>query len=201
MSYPRPTTEQMIERLAHLQRRRIPGRHWMARAAVAAVLCDDADKGVSVLLMQRAIRDGDPWSGHMSFPGGRLDRNEDSVTAAIRETYEETGLELSTDDQVGSLSDVLTRRHERRLPMVVTPHVFVIDRFDQWQLNHEAESTLWVPLSFLADRGNRRIMRWKAAGMTWKLSCYFYQEHRIWGLTLLMLRELLRVYRNQQPSG
>ncbi len=167
----------------------------MARCGVAAVLSEREDlEGLSVLLMRRATRVGDPWSGHMSFPGGRMEPGDRNTRAtAIRETVEETGLMLDTRDRLGRLSDVVTRQHSRMRPMIVTPHVFRMDTGvePQWQLNHEVSEVLWVPLNFFADEKNRQIMHWRTGRLNWQMPCYFYEERRIWGLTLLMLRELL----------
>ena len=59
-----------------------------SRAAVAIVLREMAD-GPQVLLIRRAQREGDPWSGHMAFPGGRVDPDDESLLAtALRETHE-----------------------------------------------------------------------------------------------------------------
>ena len=59
------------------------------RASVAVVLREGAHSA-EVLLIERAIFEGDPWSGHMAFPGGRMETEDDStrITAA-RETFEE----------------------------------------------------------------------------------------------------------------
>jgi 8-oxo-dGTP pyrophosphatase MutT (NUDIX family) len=176
--------------------RRVPGRRWLRRAVVAVVLREDPAVGPCVLLMRRAERHGDPWSGHMSFPGGRMDSSDqNSLAAALRETREETGLALIEDECIGRLSDVLTRRHETPLPMLVTPYVFVLTRETEWVLSTEAVETLWVPLSFLADQRNRQPLVWRSAGINWKLPSYVYEGRRIWGLTLLMLHELLKIHR------
>lgn len=169
----------------------------MARCGVAAVLSKQPEhEGLSVLLMRRASRSGDPWSGHMSFPGGRMDPGDrDTRATAIRETVEEIGLTLDNSDWLGRLSDVVTRQHSRMLPMTVTPHVYQLaSGIDPcWELNHEVEEVVWVPLSFFAEARNRQIMHWRTGRVTWEMPCYFYEERRIWGLTLLMLRELLGI--------
>ena len=78
------------------------------RAGVAMVLRDDAGDGAgpSVLFIERARWEGDPWSGHMAFPGGRVDPSDrDARAAAERETLEEVGLRLSGAERIGRLDD------------------------------------------------------------------------------------------------
>lgn len=187
----------LTHRIARHQPRRLPGRRWLARAVVAVVLRNDALHGPCVLLMRRAKRSGDPWSGHMSFPGGRISRDDASgFHAAIREVQEETGLQLREDEYIGRLSDVMTRRHERPVPMLVSPFVFKLEREPLWTLNQEAVETLWVPLSFLANVTNRSELRWRVGLLNLRLPSYVYEGRTIWGLTLLMLKELTRLYRN-----
>ena len=64
-------------------------------AAVALVLLEGPE-GLEILLIRRAERVDDPWSGQIAFPGGRYDVGDrDLETTAIRETREETGVDLS----------------------------------------------------------------------------------------------------------
>ena len=78
--------------------------------------------------------------------------------------------------------------------MIVTPFVFHITAEPQWQLSpHEVASVVWVPLSFLANPANRQTMTWQRGKVTLTLPCYWYEGHRIWGLTLKMLDELVGV--------
>ena len=51
----------------------------LLRASVAIVLRENKDD-TEILMMQRAKHDGDPWSGQMSFPGGKIDPQDDSVS-------------------------------------------------------------------------------------------------------------------------
>lgn len=176
---------------------RLPGRRRLIRAAVAAVLADRPE-GLSVLLVRRAERPGDPWSGDMALPGGRLAPDDaGGAAAACRETAEETGLRLAPEHRIGRLTDRITRAHRQPLPMVVSPFVFSYpERADDWRLNHEVEHAVWVPLAFLGEPRNRDRMYWRVAGpLAVPLPCYDFAGQRIWGLTLLMLDELVRVAR------
>ena len=170
--------------------RRIPGRQWLTRCGVAAIV-SPSEQGLQVLLMRRAKRPGDPWSGDMSFPGGRQQGSDLSTQAtAIRETCEEIGLSLDQASCIGRFSDVMTRKHEHWRPMIVTPWLFWLETKAETTTNHEAVETVWVPLDFLCDEKNRKKMDWNLFGAKLKMPYYRYQDHRIWGLTLLMLDEL-----------
>ena len=77
-----------------------------AQAAVSLVLRTAAE--LEVLLIKRAESERDPWSGHMALPGGRREPGDpDLAGTAIRETAEETGVELEARGwRLGRLAEV-----------------------------------------------------------------------------------------------
>jgi 8-oxo-dGTP pyrophosphatase MutT (NUDIX family) len=172
-------------------------RHFAKRSAVALIL-RESSVGLEALMIKRADREGDPWSGHMAFPGGRADRSDrNNLHTARRETWEEIGLDTDRHTTyLGRLSDIVSRPHSGRKPMVITPYLFTIEDIPQLNINHEVAEVIWVPLMFLADSDNREKMKWQAKKITLNLPCYFYQERRIWGLSLLMLDELVSLIRS-----
>mgnify|MGYP001813096738 CR=1 FL=1 len=93
---------QLIEtRLADHKPRRKWLRRYTKRSAVALIL-QIREGELNVLMIKRAERKGDPWSGHMAFPGGRMDPGDDhGYAVAVRETEEEVGL---TSDAVEVLA-------------------------------------------------------------------------------------------------
>jgi 8-oxo-dGTP pyrophosphatase MutT (NUDIX family) len=162
------------------------------RAAVAAVL-RDGHHGVEMLLIHRAEHPEDPWSGHMAFPGGRVDPGDNGpLAAAMRETREEIDLDLQEEARlIGRLSDVRAVAKGRRLPLVIVPYVFRLTAAPLLEPNHEVAAIVWVPMVFLEESSNRSVLRWRHRGVDIPLPCYRYQGHVIWGLTLQMLDELL----------
>lgn len=177
-------------------------RRWVKRSAVAIILRDDRE-GPEVLMIRRAEREGDPWSGHMGFPGGRMETDDEHGRAtAQRETEEEIGVDLDDAGHcIGRLSDIISRPHYGRRPMVITPYVFAVHVMPPVRTNHEVEEVVWVPLAFLTDPGKREKMQWKYRGLLpMTLPCYFYKGCQIWGLSLVMLDEMLGLMASYSSS-
>jgi 8-oxo-dGTP pyrophosphatase MutT (NUDIX family) len=121
------------------------------QASVAMVLRGES-RDTEVLLIERAQREGDPWSGHMAFPGGRLDASDaHSRDAAERETLEEVGLALDGASRLGRLDDLEGYHGGRAAGMVISAYVYHLLAPGPLLKNHEVEETFWVPLRHLRD--------------------------------------------------
>lgn len=120
------------------------------QAGVALVLCD-APEGPRVLFIERAKREGDPWSGHMAFPGGRVDpADADSRAAAERETEEEVGLSLAGAAYLGRLDD--RQGNPTSHPaLLISAFVYAIEDPPPLVPNHEVEMAFWFPLRELLE--------------------------------------------------
>ena len=117
------------------------------RASVAMILHQNA-KDLDLLFIERAAHDLDPWSGHIAFPGGKLERGELELQTAQRETHEEVGIDLSQGHYLGRLSDVVGAN----LPVTVSCCLFGVDRnIFRPVLNEEVRELFWVSLSELRD--------------------------------------------------
>ena len=171
-------------------------------AAVAAVVRQAPD-GVEALFIHRAEDPRDPWSGHMAFPGGRVESGDkDPRAAAIRETREEVGLDLQViGTPLGRLSDVAAVGRGRPLSLVVEPYVFSIEDRPELEPNHEVAEVVWVPLDFLLDRSNRSTIPWQHGEVTVNLPCYRFNDHVIWGLTFGMVDELVTLLEGGEGGG
>lgn len=156
-------------------------------ASVAAVLLPE-DR---LLLMRRSDRDGDPWSGHVAFPGGRRDPEDPTTLAtAIRETREELGLDLNDAEILGALSDVVTAPH---LPsMIVRPWVFRVDARPDLHPNHEVASVHTLSLDDLIRGVGRTTFDYRWRNTVLRLPCVDFDGVRLWGMTLGMVDDLVR---------
>ncbi len=117
------------------------------RASVAMILHQGASD-LEILFIQRAAHHLDPWSGHIAFPGGKLEDGEQECQAACRETREEIGIDLEQGHFLGRLSDIIGAN----LPVRVSCCLFGVDRVRcRPVLNEEVRDLFWVPLSDLRD--------------------------------------------------
>jgi 8-oxo-dGTP pyrophosphatase MutT (NUDIX family) len=160
-------------------------RRW---AAVAIVLVPAPD---AVLLIRRAERAGDPWSGHMALPGGRQDPDDaDLVATAIRETDEEVGVRLSRDQLVGALDDVAPRTPVLP-PVAVRPFVFRLDERPELRLNPEVASAAWIGLDTLLHPDTYTTVTLHLHGIDRVVQGYQVADALVWGMTERILHSLL----------
>ena len=181
-------------RLAEYRPATIPPLVARRRAAVAAVLRFERERP-DVLLIKRATRAGDRWSGHVSFPGGRKDDEDDDLErTAVRETLEEVGLDLSRHGRLlGRLDDVMAVARGKVLPMAITPFVFLQTEPAELVLNHEAEDAFWLPLDEVSSGRLSGTVPYRKGPLTLQLSCWNYGGYTVWGLTHKMLSRLLSI--------
>jgi 8-oxo-dGTP pyrophosphatase MutT (NUDIX family) len=169
-----------------------PGLVEGQRAAVAAILREGAE-GAEVLLIRRAERAGDPWSGHMAFPGGRRDAADPDLHAtAVRETREEVGIDLGANGTLlGRLPDLDAVARARRTGLVITPFVFALAGESALVFDpEEVAEALWVPLAPLARGEGAGTVAWEIEGTTLDLPCWRVDGRVVWGLTYRMLQTL-----------
>lgn len=168
------------------------------RAAVALVLRPRPDDSTDLLFIRRAEDPRDPWSGHMAFPGGRMDPDDrDALATAIRETHEEIGLALEHHaTALGALPDLPAIARGKRVGLTISPHVFVLDRGAPPLVpNEEVAETIWADLAPIAAGALRTSFPYVHAGQALELPGHKLGDRVVWGLTYHMLESFLGIVR------
>lgn len=159
-------------------------------AAVAIVRTSGPDP--AILLMRRAERAGDPWSGHWSLPGGRWEKSDgDLLTTALRELQEECGIRLRREQVNVSLPPAVARRHTGRF-LLVAPYVFDIDGELPTVLDaREATGALWMPQHTLLDPGQHRLQQVPEVPGPTLFPAIALPGAPLWGFTYRLLSDWL----------
>jgi 8-oxo-dGTP pyrophosphatase MutT (NUDIX family) len=162
------------------------------RAAVALIFRAGKGGAPELLFIKRADYPADPWSGQVAFPGGREEAGDVSLAeTALRETREETGIDLRRDGTViGRLDDL--RPQTANLPaIIVRPYVVLLNRVDSLLLSDEVALAFWIPLEALRRAESWREATVLARGIQLKARAFHHQTHVIWGMTERILAQLL----------
>ncbi len=185
---------QIRKMIADFPARTLPDSAELSHAAVALILRECREFGdVELLLIRRSEHPCDPWSGHMGFPGGRVESGDETpFQTAKRETMEELHINLDTGARfLGRLSELRARSRRKILPMSIFPYVFeATERFEP-ECNEEVSEVIWIPLGFFLNRRNRGKLQIPSEGNDHAFPCYHYEGRTIWGLSLMMLDEFL----------
>jgi 8-oxo-dGTP pyrophosphatase MutT (NUDIX family) len=175
--------------------------HGSMRAAVALLLAPVVGS-TQILLIRRAPRHGDPWSGDIAFPGGRIDPGDAGARAAAeRETLEEVGLSLAGSELLGRLDD-LSGRPVPPSDFAVSAFVFHASAPGPLVLNHEVRDAFWFPLESLFDR-ERQIDHPPDAESDRLFPGILVGEsprHVVWGLTDRFLERFLNALGQPLPE-
>ena len=128
--------------------------------------------------------------GEVAFPGGRRDPEDpDLVFTALREAEEEIGLPPGLVEVIGPLSPLVSLHG-----LKVTPFVGLIPDYVEYRANDaEIAAVFSVPLEFFRSDPREVTHRIDYLGQSWYVPSYTYGEYRIWGLTAIMVVELVNL--------
>jgi 8-oxo-dGTP pyrophosphatase MutT (NUDIX family) len=157
----------------------------LAAAAVLIAVTDRPQAGVILTVRHADMRTP---AGQVALPGGRIDAGEDATAAALREAWEELGLEPSSVETIATLEPYRTVTG-----FSVTPVVAVIPP-DLPLAPHEAEVADWfeAPLGFVLDPAHQRRDSVLFEGRQRHYYCIDWNGRKIWGATAAMLVNLSR---------
>lgn len=166
------------------------------RQAAVAVILKPVEDHAEALFILRAQKEGDPWSGHMAFPGGHREPDDDTLqAAAVRETWEEIGLDLdATSSYIGELDMVQAQPRGHKRDMIVSPFVFELNEtvFD-FKPNYEVADILWGSLKLMHAGHNHGMRDFEVGNEVVTFPGYDVGDQVVWGMTYRMIESMLRV--------
>jgi 8-oxo-dGTP pyrophosphatase MutT (NUDIX family) len=164
----------------------------MRLAAIALVLRVGALGEPELLMIKRAEAAGDPWSGHVACPGGRMEAGDhDLAQTAMRETWEETGIDLGRIGRLLGTLDDLAPRTPVSPPILVRPFVAAAPTEIEIVQSAEVSAAFWVPISSLDSETAWSTGKVSVRGVERDVSTFTHGEYMVWGLTERVLRQLL----------
>lgn len=163
-------------------------------AAVSIILDENDD----ILLIKRSERENDPWSGHIGFPGGRVEQGDDRnpFLTAIRETSEEIGIELNETHFIEKLTPLTPERDFKGYQLELWPFLFFKRVGDSFELDfNEVQKVIRLPKERLINDFSLRDCTFNVLdGRQLTLPSLTVEGENIWGLTLIILTELRELF-------
>jgi len=157
-------------------------------AAVAVIIRDR--KFPSMLFIKRAERTGDPWSGQVAFPGGRMQSGDKTAKdTAIRETLEEVGVDLNRSADFLGYGAVTTTHTGN---MYVVPSVFELKEGVEIAPNDEVASYRWIDLQDLMSPSAQSSYQLNYQGNAVQMPSFQVGDYVVWGLTHRILNSMLK---------
>jgi len=170
---------------------RLPVRLEMEHSGRAAVLIPILSHGQesAFLLTQRTHR-VQTHKGQISFPGGlREATDENLLQTALRETWEEIGLQPQAISVLGEFDEYFSVTG-----LIVTPFVgWITEPLELVPNPEEVEEILRVPFTVFQDSRLLRIEKWIRSGAEQDVYFYDYQGKEVWGLTARIIRDFIQM--------
>ena len=147
------------------------------------------DRGIYHIVFIKRANTVKTHKGQISFPGGARERTDDSLLdTALRESYEEIGLDIKDVEILGEMDDEITTTSN----FIVTPYVGAIS----WPYNFvknpdEVDDILCVPIPALLEKGCLRPDTETLDGEKVDSWAYHYRGKVIWGATARILNKFL----------
>lgn len=142
-----------------------------------------------MVMIKRAV-DETVHSGQIAFPGGKAEKEDTSLeNTALRETFEEVGIQPQQIEIIGKLSDLYIPPSN----FLVTPFVGIIQEDPHITLNYEVERVLIIPISDLMNLANCVEKTISVRSTQMRVPCYTLDGEIVWGATSMILAELLEL--------
>jgi 8-oxo-dGTP pyrophosphatase MutT (NUDIX family) len=148
---------------------------------------------LELLFIERATDSNDPWSGHLAFPGGKVEQGELARQAAERETREEIGLTLESERYLGRMSDIVGAN----LPVRVSCFAYAVVTNDvNPVVSPEVRDVFWVRLADIRDPDRHRMALVGFSGKSLEVPAIILPQQDkpvLWGITYRLVMQFLEI--------
>lgn len=189
--------ETLVKRLQGHQPKEIPES--LPEAGILVPLTRNTDN--PEIILTRRAQHLSTHQGQVAFPGGKFDREDiTTLNTALRECHEEIGVAPEQIEVIAPLSQVISLHGIR-----VSPYVGLVDEGVALEPNlDELDSIFKVPVSYIMQAEPKRRDRMTYKGMALSVPSYDYhyegQDYEIWGLSAIVMVELLNIAFGAQIS-
>jgi 8-oxo-dGTP pyrophosphatase MutT (NUDIX family) len=164
------------------------------KKSAVLILLSERENEVSILFTLRSDK-LNSHRGQISFPGGRIEPDELPADAAIRETFEETGLVVPKDNIICELTPLYVPPSNSLIHPFVA---YIIEPNDTNSNPEEVEECFWLPMSdFLMPNEIKyfdTLLDGRNASIPYR---EVNKKTKLWGATSMILQELIDIYEEQ----
>lgn len=127
----------------------------------------------------------------ISFPGGHCEFGEDAVTTALREAYEEVGIQPTSVQVLGLMSELYVPPSET----IIIPVVGYTESLTEFKINtDEVEETILFALEYFLNESNRKVEKWNLNGKVVDVPVWnIHSSVPLWGATAMILSEFVDI--------
>jgi 8-oxo-dGTP pyrophosphatase MutT (NUDIX family) len=163
------------------------------KAAVLALFYPDNEENARILLTLRASYEG-THSSQISFPGGKIELHDNSLKdTALRETYEEVGIEQNKITVFKEMTNVFIPPSN----FLVKPFLGYTDSIPNFEKNHEVAKIIEVKLTDLLNDSSITSTKLSTSyAKKMIVPCFMLNDYVVWGATAMMLSEIRELFKN-----
>jgi len=183
--------DQIRSTLAALETRAISAGYDREAAVLMPVFEKDCEPHFLLTLRTEEV---ETHKGQISFPGGMRHGDESLEATALRETWEEIGIDAERIEILGRFHDYVSSTDYRVVPYVG----YVRSPFQVVPQPTEVAEVLMVPFSVFLDPGRLRTEKMMKRGALIDVYFYSYNLYQIWGLTARIIKDFLSALSGEQ---
>lgn len=169
------------------------------RVSAVLILLYQAGNDIYDLLFTLRSKTLPTHKGQISFPGGRVSDNESIFDAALRETFEEVGIDSGLIHILGTITGLYIPNSKS----YIYPVVGYTEQKPDMTLNRdEVQEAFFISLNQLSDKNNIKTTEWDLHNSTYQVP--FWDIHSttpLWGATAMIVSEFVTIYKEFVEKG